>query len=165
MKKISAFELVVISLFGALLLAVQTGLSSLPNIELVSILVIVFTLILGTKIAYVLFIFVLAEGLLYGFGLWWFCYIYVWGILAIFAYIFRKNREPLFWALVSGVYGLLFGVLCSPVYFFTSGIGGMISWIASGLLFDVIHGVSNFIIALVLFKPLFKVLDRLMNRV
>lgn len=116
MKKISIFELTIISLFGALLLVVQVGLSYLPNIELVSLLIIVFTIMLNAKIVYVLFIFVLAEGLLYGFGLWWFCYLYVWEILALFVYIFRKRREPLFWAIVSGTFGLLFGVLCSFVY-------------------------------------------------
>ena len=165
MKKISIFELTIISLFGALLLVVQVGLSYLPNIELVSLLIIVFTIMLNAKIVYVLFIFVLAEGLLYGFGLWWFCYLYVWGILALFVYIFRKRREPLFWAIVSGTFGLLFGVLCSFVYLFTAGLGGMLSWIAGGLIFDVIHGISNFVLTLVLFKPLFTVLNKLMSKV
>ena len=164
MKNISAFELTLISLFGALLLAVQAGLAFLPNIELVSILIIVFTMILKWKIVYVLIIFVLGEVLIYGFGTWWFCYLYVWAILAAVAYIFRKRREPLFWAIVSGMFGLLFGTLCSFVYLFILGFAGMLSWIASGLIFDVIHGISNFIIALVLFKPLTFTADKLMSK-
>lgn len=164
MKKISVFDLTLISLFAALLLAVQVGFAFLPNVELVSILVIVFTMILKRKIIYVLAVFVLGEGLIYGFGTWWFCYLYVWGILALIAYIFRKKREPLFWALVSGAFGLLFGTLCSFVYLFVLGFAGMISWIVSGLIYDVIHGVSNFVIALILFKPLMSAADMLMKK-
>ena len=164
MKKISVFDLTLISLFAALLLAVQVGFAFLPNVELVSILVIVFTMILKRKIIYVLAVFVLGEGLIYGFGTWWFCYLYVWGILALIAYIFRKKRELLFWSLVSGAFGLLFGTLCSFVYLFVLGFAGMISWIVSGLIYDVIHGVSNFVIALILFKPLMSAADMLMKK-
>lgn len=162
--RLSVFEITLIALFSALLVAVQVGLAVLPNVELVSILIIVFTMILQKKIAYVIAVFVLAEGVIYGFGTWWFCYLYVWLILAVIAYIFRKQREPLFWALVSGAYGLLFGTLCSFVYLFVLGPAGMLSWIISGLIFDVVHGVSNFAIALILFKPLISVTDILMKK-
>ena len=164
MKKISVFEITLIALFAALLVAVQVGLAFLPNVELVSILIIIFTMILQVKVVYVIAVFVVAEGVIYGFGTWWFCYLYVWLILAAAAYIFRKKREPLFWALLNGIFGLLFGTLCSFVYLFVLGAAGAFSWILSGLIFDVIHAVSNFITALVLFKPLSSAADVLMKK-
>lgn len=163
-KSISVFDITLIAVFAALLLAVQVGLSFLPNVELVSLLIIIFTIILQAKIAYVIIIFVLAEGLVYGFGTWWFCYLYVWAVLAVIAYTFRKRREPIFWAIVSGFFGILFGTLCSFVYLFILGWAGALSWIASGLLFDVVHGISNFVLALVLFKPLSVAAQKLMSR-
>lgn len=163
-RKISIFEIALIAIFAALLIAVQVGLAFLPNVELVSILIIVFTIILRKKVFYVIAVFVLAEGLIYGFGTWWFCYLYVWLILAAVAYIFAKRREPLFWALISGAFGLLFGTLCSFVYLFILGAAGMLAWIVNGLIFDVIHGVSNFVIALILFKPLISVSELLMKK-
>ena len=63
---------------GAVLLVVQVALAPLPNIELVSLLVMLFTLALGRYVAYSLAVFVLLEGLIYGFGLWWFSYLYIW---------------------------------------------------------------------------------------
>lgn len=160
MKKISIRELTLISVFSALMIAAQVALSALPNIEAVSILVIVATLMLGWRVIYVLTVFVFAEGFIYGFAVWWFCYLYIWAILAFAAFLFRKNREPITWALISGVFGLLFGTLCSPVYYFTLDYSGWISWMIANIPYDVVHGVSNFIIAFVLFKPLMRVCDR-----
>lgn len=60
---------------------------------------------------YTLAVFVLLEGLLYGFGLWWFSYLYIWAILAVAAWLFRKMESRLGWGLLCGFYGLIFGTL------------------------------------------------------
>ncbi len=159
-NRLSIRELTFIAVFSALLIAAQVTLSVLPNIELVSILIISATFMLGYKIIYVLIVFVAVEGIIYGFGLWWFSYTYVWGILAFISILFRKERNPLVWALISGGFGLLFGTLCSIVYFIALGFSGGLAWLISGFPFDIIHGISNFVIALVLSKPLFNVIDR-----
>ena len=58
-------------LMAAMMFAVQVGLSFLPNIELVSILVIVSTVAFGRITLMSIYAFVLVEGLCYGFGIWW----------------------------------------------------------------------------------------------
>ena len=68
--------------------------------------------------------------------------------------LMRKEKNFVVWAFVSGFFGLGFGTLCSVPYFFVSGVKGALAWIAAGLLLDVVHGVSNFFIALALFAPL-----------
>ena len=68
---------------AALLFAGQVALAAIPNVEIVSLLVILYTLALGRKVFLVIYTFVLLEGVFYGFGLWWINYLYVWAALAL----------------------------------------------------------------------------------
>lgn len=133
-------------------------LSFIPGVEIVSLLFIMYTLFFQKKIIYVLPTFCLLEGVMYGFGIWWFMYLYIWAILVSVVYLFRNKTSVWFWSTVSGIYGLFFGLLCCPVYFVTGGINMTISWWLAGIPTDIIHGVSNFIICLILFKPLSRIL-------
>jgi len=153
--KLTIKELVLIALLAALLLVSQVGLGFLPNIEVVSLLVILYTLFFKKKTLYIIYIFALLEGLIYGFGIWWIMYLYVWTILWGIATLFREEKNPVIWAFISGFFGLFFGTLCSVPYFITGGVSMGLSWIASGLMMDIIHGVGNFVVALLLFKPLY----------
>lgn len=157
-------DIVIIGMMGALLIAVQVALGFLPNVELVSLLIILFTLILGWKTFYIIYIFVITEGFLYGFGLWWINYLYVWTILFIVAVLFQKKRSPFFWAMVAGCYGLGFGALCSIPYMFVGGLPTGVAYWVSGIPFDLIHGIFNFIVTLILFRPLYLLLEMVNKR-
>lgn len=149
-------DIVIVGIMSALLITLQVGLSFLPNIELVSLLIILSTIIYGWKTLYIIYIFVLVEGLIYGFGIWWINYLYVWTVLMLLTMIFRNKRSPFFWAILSGAFGLSFGALCSIPYFFIGGAPMALSGIISGIPFDAIHCISNYAIALGLFSPLYK---------
>ncbi len=152
-------DMVIIGIMSAIIISLQVGLSFLPNIELVSLLIILSTIIYGWKTLYVIYVFVIAEGLIYGFGIWWINYLYVWTILMLITMLFRNKRSPFFWAILSGTFGLCFGALCSIPYLFIGGVPMAVSGIISGIPFDVIHCISNYAIALILFKPLFNFLE------
>ena len=92
-------------------------------------------------------------------------YLYIWLILALGAMALRRVRNPLWWALLSGVFGMAFGLLCTPVYAVTGGFAYAVSWFLSGLPFDVPHAIGNFCIALVLFAPLRALLEKLVNKI
>ena len=158
--KLTVKELVLIALLSALLLVSQVGLAFLPNIEVVSLLVILFTLFFKKKTLYIIYIFALLEGLIYGFGIWWIMYLYVWTILWGITLFFKKEKSPVIWAFISGFFGLFFGTLCSVPYFITGGVGLGLSWIVGGLMADVIHGIGNFFVALLLFKPLYAAFEQ-----
>lgn len=160
-NKISVREIIVLGLMGAMLIVVQVALAIIPNIELVSLLIIVFTLIAGKKVFYAIYVFVLVEGLIYGFGIWWINYLYVWSILAVAALILRRNEAPVVWSIVSGLFGLLFGMLCAIPYFFMGGLGAAVSYWVNGIVFDLMHGGGNIIAALFLFRPAYKVVKAL----
>lgn len=158
---IAVKDIVICGLFAAVLLVTQVTLAALPNIELVSLLVIVYTLIFGKKTIPIIYIFALLEGLLYGFGIWWVMYLYVWTILYFIVRLFRQNESSLFWAVVGGFFGLIYGVLCSIPYFIAGGVGTGFAWWIRGIPYDLIHGVGNFIVILVLFKPIYISLKKL----
>lgn len=73
-------EIVIYGILSAVLLAAQVSLGFLPNIEIVTLLILVYTLVFRKKVFFIIYIFVFLEGLIYGFGLWWINYLYVWSI-------------------------------------------------------------------------------------
>ena len=154
-------DIILCALYAALLVVAQVALAVLPNIELVSLLIIVFTLVFGRKVLFVIYIFAFLQGVIYGFSFWWFTYLYVWTILAGIAYLFRKVESPLLWGIISGSFGLSFGFLCEIPYVFVIGLGPAIAAFFSGIPFDLMHCFGNFIAAFALAMPLKKVLLKL----
>ena len=157
-------EVVLFGVLGALTFALQVVMGPLPNIEPVSLLVLLFAAVFGWKCLYPVYGFVVMEILFYGLGLWNVNYLYLWAVPALAGVALRKMESPLGWAMVSGVYGLAFGALCGIVDLFIGGWAyALTKWI-SGIPFDVLHCAGNFGIALILFKPLRGVLEKLHNR-
>lgn len=148
-------------MLGALTFAAKVAMSALPNIEPVSLFVMLFAVIFGIRCLYPIYLYVIMEILFYGIQLWNINYLYVWAILALVAYLLRRQESPWVWAIVSGTFGLFFGLLCTPVYLFTGGIGHAVSWWLSGIPFDIMHCAGNFVVALLLFVPLRKLLEKL----
>lgn len=136
-------------------------MAPLPNVEPVTLLVILFTLFFGKKVFYVLAAYLLFEGSFYGFGLWWISYVYIWPLLALLTLLFRKNESVWFWSLLSGGYGLFFGALCSLPYFLIGGPAAAFTWWVAGIPYDLIHAISNTVLCLVLFIPLNRALKQL----
>lgn len=160
-KKISLKELITLTMLGALLALGQWLMQGLPNIEPVSLLLMVYTYKFGYKALISTYVFVGLELMLFGFNVWNIMYLYVWAILVLVVLPLRKIRKGWLFAIIGALFGMSFGILCSIPYFFTMGWEFAFSWIASGLGFDLIHGIGNFAIILVLYIPLTKALDRI----
>ena len=62
------------------------------------------------------------EILFYGINLWSINYLYIWAVLAVVALLLKDMQSAFGWAMVSGVFGLLFGVLCGIVDVFIGGV-------------------------------------------
>ena len=75
---IRVLRLVLSGLMGALLVVSKQAMSGLPNIEPVTLFVILFALELPRETPGAVTVFILLQGVLYGFGLWWAMYLYVW---------------------------------------------------------------------------------------
>lgn len=166
MKRMSIYKLTRIALLSAILYVSKVALEFLPNVELVSLLVILYTLVFGKETFLTVTVFNLFELIQWGFGTWWFSYLYVWPLLCLITLILNKliKEEILVWAIVSGCFGLIFGSLFAIVYIPINLSYALTYWI-SGLPWDVWHGVCNFILMLVLGKPLYLLLIRMKGSV
>ena len=144
---------------GALLVVSKQIMSGLPNLEPVTLLIVLFALELPRETPGAITVFILLQGVLYGFGLWWAMYLYIWYLLALLAWLLRRMDNALLWAVFSGVYGLCFGGLCAAVYLVAKTPAFALSWWLSGLSYDAMHGVGNFVLMLFLYRPLRKALQ------
>ena len=151
----------VMAMMGVLLTAGKEVMAFLPNFEPVTLLIVLFTLSFGPVAMGAVCAFLLLEGLLYGFGSWWVMYLYIWPLLAALTWAFRRMAKAWQWAVFAGLYGLCFGTLCSLTYLPVGGVRMMFAWIISGLPFDFMHAGGNFLLMLLLYRPLKGALDRL----
>lgn len=154
-------ELVLLSVLAAILLISQVSLAALPNVELVSLLVIIYTRYLKKRVFIIIYVFALLEAVLYGPGMWTVNYLYVWTVLAAVTMLLGKQDSPLVWGAVSGLFGLLFGLLCSLPYFAAGGAAAGVGYWLSGIPFDLLHCVSNFTVTAVLYQPVCRIMERL----
>ena len=136
--------------------AVKMALASIPNVHLNALLIILTASFFGWKVLYSVAVYIMLEGLSFGFGMWWLCYWYLWPSLAAVAVLMRKNRSALLWAVLAGLHGLCFGALCSIPYIFIGGWHMAFSYWVNGLPFDLSHCAGNFVFTLLLYKPLCK---------
>lgn len=165
---LSAKDITTTAMMVAMIEACKIVLAAIPNVELTSFLIILFTLHFRKRILYVIPTFILIEGAMYGFGLWWIMYLYGWPLLALVTWLFRNMKSPVSWAILSGIFGLCFGALCSIPYFvigtISEGIKGGLAtgfaWWIAGIPFDLTHGIANFVIMLVLYHPVNNVLTK-----
>ena len=126
-------DLCLMAMMGTVMVVSKEALAFLPNVELVSLLTILFTLVFRRRVIGALAVFLLLEGVLYGFGTWWVMYLYIWPLLAGITWLFRWMKRAWQWAILSGLFGLAFGTLCSLTYFPVGGVQMVIAWIISGL--------------------------------
>lgn len=156
-------DLSLLGLMGALMFALQLALSSLPNIHVTALLIILTAVFFSWNCLFSVAVFIMLEGLVWGFGLWWACYWYLWPALAIPAILLRRNRSAFLWAVLAGLHGLFFGALCSLPYLLIGGWQAAFSMWISGLGFDLVHCAGNFVLTLTLFKPLYHTMEKLMQ--
>ena len=163
-KKLTVREITLFGMLAALTFGAKVAMSYLPNIEPVSLMVMIFGVVFGWKALFPVYVYVAAEILFYGLGTWNVNYLYIWSILVVAAVLLRNLRHPLGWAVLSGVFGLLFGALCAPVDVVIGGWGYAAAKWVSGIPFDIAHCVGNFVIALLLFTPLRTLLEKLYRK-
>lgn len=164
-KRLNARGVVVLGLLGAVLFVAKLSMAALPNIEPVSLLVMVYTVVFGRRALYPIYIYVALECLIFGVNFWTISYLYVWAFLALLTWLLRGMERPLGWAVLSGAFGLSFGAQCALVYLAAGGWKAALSWWITGIPFDALHCAGNFVMALVLFKPCRTLLTKLSKQI
>ncbi len=164
--RLTVFELVILSMFGAMMFGTTYVMQVLPNVHLLGLFIVTLTVVYRWRALYPIYIFVFLNGLQWGFSVAWVPYLYIWTILWGVVMLLPR-RMPVYVAavvypLVSGLHGLLFGTLYAPfqalVYNYDREM--TVAWIVAGLPWDVIHGVFNLCTG-VLILPLVMLIRRL----
>ncbi len=156
-------EAILLTLLGVLMYVSQVIMAALPNIEIVTLLIILTTRKFGYKAFVSVYIFVVCEIFTYGLEIWVINYLYVWAILCVLILIIKKIDEAIVYALIAAIYGLFFGTLCSVPYFIMGGIAGGIAYIIQGFVFDLLHCGGNFVLVLLMYKPLTRVMNKIIK--
>jgi len=157
-------------MLGALMFCSKILMEALPNIHLLGMLVMVYTLTFRLKALIPIYVYVFLNGLYAGFNLWWFPYLYIWTILWGITMILPKKMPKavacIIYPLVCALHGLAFGALYAPAQalMFHLNFNQMIAWIVAGLPFDVIHAVGNIFLGM-LILPLAELLKKLSRQI
>ena len=161
--KLTTKEMAVFSMLGAVMYASKIIMEVAPNIHLLGVFTIAFTVVYGKKALYPIYLYVLMNGAFCGFAAWWIPYLYLWTILWGAVMLLPKKIpekiKPFVYMVICAMHGFLFGTLYAPAQALLYGLSfkAMIAWIVAGLPFDFIHGVSNFFCG-ILIVPIISVL-------
>lgn len=159
-------RLIVFALFGAIMFFCAQ-IDIIPNFHPLALFIVSFTVVYRSQALIPIYVFVLIEGLLGGFNPWWYPYLYVWTVLWGMTMLIPK-RIPEWLAgvlmiAVSGLHGILFGVLYAPFqcYFMHGGDWNLtLTWLISGIPFDTVHLIGN-VTSTILALPFIRLLSML----
>ncbi len=145
-------------------------MEALPNIHLLGMLTVTYTIVFRKKALIPIYTYVLLNGLFAGFNAWWVPYLYIWTILWGATMLLPKNMPKavacVVYPVICALHGLFFGVLYAPVQalMFDFTLEQTLAWIAAGFTFDIIHTVGNFTVGLLIY-PVSEALKRLTKNI
>lgn len=169
--RIGVKEIALIGMMTAVIEVSKLALTFLPNVELVTFWIMMFTLFFGPKVIYSIAVFILIEISIYGISTWVIMYAYIWPALALIVHLCRKWDSIWFFSILSGFYGLFFGAFCSIPYIAIGAVDGGIrsglimafNWWVAGIPFDILHGIANFAVMFMLYVPVRGLLRKIKN--
>lgn len=167
--KLTIREMAVFAMLGALMYASKMIMEVAPNVHLLGVFTIAFTVVYRKKALYPIYTYVLLNGIFCGFATWWIPYLYLWAVLWGATMLLPKRIpekiRPLVYMLLCAAHGFLFGTLYAPAQALLYGLSfqKMVAWVISGLPWDFVHGVSNFFCGM-LIVPVIKILTFLENK-
>lgn len=148
--KLTVKETVVFAMLGALMYASKMIMEVVPNVHLLGVFTIAFTVVYRKKALFPIYIYVLINGIVCGFATWWIPYLYLWtilwGVTMLLPKKMPKKLAPIIYMGVNACHGFLFGTLYAPAQaiLFHMSFKATKAWIIAGLPWDFVHGVSNF---------------------
>ena len=159
-------ETVLFAMFGALMFISKLILEALPNVHMIAMFIVAFTVVYRVKALIPIYVFVFLTGIYGGFNLWWVPYLYIWTVLWAAVMLLPrklpKKLRPLIYCLTAGLHGLLFGTLYAPAQalMFHFDFQTTVKWIVAGLPWDCVHAAGNVVIG-ALTVPLITLLEKL----
>ena len=164
--RLTTGELTRFAMLGTVLFCSKLIMEVAPNIHLLGMFVMTYTVVYRRKALIPLYLYVLIQGIYAGFAPWWVPYLYLWTILWGVTMLLPRNlsrrQAMVVYPVVCSLHGFLYGVLYAPGQALLFGLNfeQTLAWIAAGLPFALIPGVST-LVACMLVLPMSDVLLRL----
>ena len=159
----------VFAMLGAIMYLSKILMEWAPNIHLLAMFTMVFTIVYRVKALIPIYVYVFLNGYFAGFAMWWPPYLYVWTVLWGVTMLLPKKLPAKFafvYPIICGLHGLAFGVLYAPYNALVCGLNfeQTLAWIAAGFFpFDCIHAIGDFAAGFLVF-PLVKLLRMIDKR-
>ena len=162
-KKLTVKELIILSMLAVIIFTLKLALSILPNIEVVTFLLILFSSIIGKKTYYIVTIYVLLEVFYFGFGFWTLGYLFLWPFLVICSIFLKRilQTSNIARAILAGVFGFCFDMFYAFIIMLFAGVWAGITYFLSGIVFSVVHMLGNYFIMLCLGEKIYAIVNRL----
>lgn len=163
------WEMAVFAMLGTLMFCSKVIMEIVPNVHLLGMLTMTFTLVFRAKALIPLYIYVILNGVYAGFAMWWVPYLYLWTVLWAITMLLPKGMprrvKYVVCPLLCCLHGLLYGTLYAPAQALMYGMNleKTVAWIVVGLPWDLVHGVGN-LFAGMLVVPLSELLAKLMKK-
>ena len=161
---LKARDVCILGVATASLTAVKLALSALANVELVTVLLVYYTLALRSKAYFVANLFIAIECFIYGLGLWVVYYVIHWNATVTLAMILSRRgvKKSIFFALWFALLTFLFGLQTTTIDIIVySTVDNFfkvfITKYFMGLTFFATHIASVFVSVFVLLPPLSKI--------
>ncbi|MBP3386914.1 MAG: hypothetical protein J6L23_00110 [Clostridia bacterium] len=149
-KALIIYQIIIFAFLGVLMYCSKLFMEVLPNIHLLGMFTVCFTLAYRRKALFPIYVYVFLNGLLCGFDAWWYPYLYIWTLLWGVTMLLPKNISykalAIICPIICALHGFAFGTLYAPAQMLMWHLTfeQTIAWIISGLYFDLIHGIGNF---------------------
>jgi energy-coupling factor transport system substrate-specific component len=127
------------------------------------------TVVYRVKALIPIYIYVMLNGVYAGFNAWWVPYLYIWTILWGLTMLLPRKMptevSAIVYPVLCAVHGFAYGTLYAPAQalMFDLSFDQMLIWIGTGIPFDIVHGIGNFVAGL-LVLPLSRLLLKLENK-
>ncbi len=163
--KLKTRDLIILAMFAAMMVVSKKLMEIIPNVHLIGMFIVLMTAVYRSVALIPLYVYVFIDGIMGGFALWWWPYLYVWTVLwAMTMLIPQKLPEKVknvLYVLVCALHGFAFGLLYMPgqMLLFGYDLKLGVAWWLSGLPFDMIHGFSNLFLG-ILIVPLIKIMKK-----
>ena len=115
-------ELILFAMLGTLMFCSKIIMEALPNIHLVGMLTMVYTIVFRQKALIPIYVFVAITGVYLGFNVWWIPYLYawtiLWGVTMLLPKKLPKKLAYVIYPLICGIHGfgnLVAGLMIVPL--------------------------------------------------
>lgn len=169
MRSRRIFEIVLFAMLGALMFCSKVIMEILPNIHLLGMFTMVYTLVFRWKGLIPLYVYIMLNGLYAGFAMWWWPYLYIWTLLWGMTMLLPRHMPTkmacIVYPAVCALHGSAFGILYAPAQalMYRMGFEATVAWTLAGLPWDLLHGVGD-LFAGMLVLPLSRLLTDLLKR-